>query len=52
MEKAIGRKQDAEGHPVGKGNVNPVLDMWEYEVDFWDGSVDVFTANIIVENMY
>ncbi len=47
-----GRKRDADGNPIGKRNVNPMLDTREYEVVFPDGVTDVFTANIIVaENL-
>ena len=31
---------------------NPILDTREYEVVFPDGATDVFTANIIAENLY
>jgi hypothetical protein len=30
----------------------PILDSREYEVEFPDGATDVFTANIIAENLY
>jgi hypothetical protein len=50
--KVIGRKRNADGHPVGKRNANPILDSREYEVEFPDGATDVFTANLIAENLY
>jgi hypothetical protein len=50
--RVIGRKRDADGNPVGRRNNNPILDTREYEVEFPDGSTDVFTANTIAESMY
>ena len=51
--KVVGRKRDADGNPIGKRQNNPaILDTREYEVVFPDGATDVFTANIIVENLY
>jgi hypothetical protein len=37
--------------PVGTRHANPVLDSQKYEVEFDDGSIAVYTANIIAENM-
>ena len=50
--KVTGRKRDADGNPLGKRHANPMLDTREYEVVFPDGATDVFTANIIAENLY
>jgi hypothetical protein len=50
--KVIARKRDADGNPIGWCNANPILDTQEYKVQFPDGATDVFTANIIAENMY
>ena len=50
--KVTGRKRDADGNPIGKRHCNPMLDTREYEVEFPDGATDVFTANIIAENLY
>ena len=50
--KVTGRKRDADGNPIGKRHSNPILDTREYEVEFPDGATDVFTANIIAENLY
>jgi len=50
--KVISRKRDADGNPVGRRHHNPMLDKREYEVEFPDGAVDTFTANLIAENMY
>ena len=50
--KVMGRKRDAVGNPIGKRHSNPMLDTREYEVEFPDGTTDVFTANIIAENLF
>jgi hypothetical protein len=50
--KVTGRKRDVDGNPIGKRHSNPMLDTREYEVEFPDGATDVFTANIIAENLY
>ena len=50
--KVTGRKRDADGNPIGKRHSNPILDTREYEVEFADGSIDIFAAHIIAENLY
>jgi hypothetical protein len=50
--KVVARARDSNNNPVGKANNNPILDTREYEVQFPDGSMDVYTANIIAENLY
>jgi hypothetical protein len=50
--KVVGWKRDADGNPISRRNANPILDSHEYEVKFLDGATDVFTANIIAENLY
>jgi hypothetical protein len=50
--KVISRKRDADGNLVGHRHHNPILDTREYEVEFPDGAVDTFMANLIAENMY
>jgi hypothetical protein len=49
--KVTGRKRDADGHPIGCRNSNPILDTHEYKVQFPDGATDVITANVIAESM-
>jgi hypothetical protein len=46
------RTKDDDGNPVGKRDANPILDTREYEVEFPDGSIDVYTANTLAEAMY
>jgi hypothetical protein len=50
--KVIGRKRDANGNPVGHANSNPILDTRVYEVEFPDGSVHDYAANILAEALY
>ena len=51
LTKVISRKRDADGKVVGKGNSNPVLDTRIYQVEFPDGAVAEYSANIIAENI-
>ena len=46
------RARDSEGDLFGNRNSNPILDTRSYEVEFPDGDVAEFTANVITENMF
>jgi hypothetical protein len=46
----VWRKVDADGKPSGLSNNNPILDTREYEVEFADGDVLEYAANVIAEN--
>ena len=48
----IGRKRDADGELIGNSHPNPILDTGLYEVQFDDGRVDTYSANIIAENIF
>ena len=48
----VSKKQDIDGHPIWRNNVNPILNLRQYEVNFDDGEVTEITANFIVERMY
>lgn len=50
--RVISRKRDSDGNLVGRQHSNPILDTREYVVEFPDGATDVFTANLIAENLY
>jgi len=50
--KVVGRKRDADGKEIGTRALNPILDTRKYKVEFPDGSTDVFTANVIAENLF
>jgi hypothetical protein len=50
--RVTGRKQGADGNPLGKANANPILDSREYEAKFHHGSTETFAANVIAESLY
>ena len=54
MAKAmvIGRKCDADGDLIGNSLPKQILDMGLYEVQFEDGRVDTYSANVIAENIF
>jgi hypothetical protein len=41
-----------DGQPIGKRNINPILDSRMYTVHLSDGSHHKLSANIIAENLY
>jgi len=50
--KVVRRKRDVDGTLKGTANTNPILDTRAYEVEFPDGEVSEYTANVIAENMW
>ena len=46
------RKRDSEGRPIGTANPNPILDTRVYTVEFPNGKIGKYAANIIAEHMY
>ena len=50
--RVISRARDSNGELIGKSNANPLLDTSVYEVEFEDGSVERYNANIIAEHIY
>ena len=50
--KVIRRTKDHEMKPVGLRNSNPILDTREYDVEFEDGEVGTYQANLISEHMH
>jgi hypothetical protein len=50
--KVIARKKDRDGNPVGRSNANPILDSCVLEVQFNDGVVKEFAANVIAKHIY
>jgi hypothetical protein len=51
--KAVGRKRDADGKEIGSRATNPILEtLVSTKVEFLDRSTDVFTANVIAENLF
>ena len=50
--KVVRRARDSSGELIGKAHNNPILDTSVYEVEFEDGSVEKYNANIIAEHIY
>ena len=50
--KVVQRARNPDGELVGKSSGNPLLDTSVYEVEFEDGSVERYHANIIAEHIY
>jgi hypothetical protein len=46
------RKRDNNGNPLGMRHENPLLDSRVYEINFDDGTVGEFQANMIAENIF
>jgi hypothetical protein len=49
--RVLKRTRDGDGIPTGCRNSNPILDTRQYEVQFPDGPVDTYTANVIAEKL-
>ena len=45
-------KRESDGTLKGMAHSNPILDTRTYEVEFPDGRIAKYSANIIAENMY
>lgn len=50
--KVIARHKDSHGNIVGNYDDNPILNSLVYDVEFPDGAVRQYSANVIAENMY
>ena len=46
------RSRGLDGEAVGHAHTNPFFDTSEYYMEFTDGSVEKYTANVISENMF
>ena len=46
------RAKGAYGETIGTAHTNPLFDTREYVVEFTDGSVENYYANVIAENMF
>ena len=46
------RSRGLGGEVVGLAQANPFFDTREYDIEFTDGSVDKYTANVMTENMF
>jgi hypothetical protein len=52
LGKVIGRKRDAEDNLIGTAHSNPIFDTRLYQVQFPEGQVEEYSANIIAQNLY
>ena len=50
--KVKGRSTDPDGRSVGTYDENPIMNTLVYDVEFPDGEVREYAANVIAENMY
>ena len=50
--KVIGPFKDNDGNFFGSYDYNPVLNTMVYDVEFTDGAVREYSANIIAENIF
>ena len=50
--KVIGRSKDADGNINGTYDLNPFANTMVYDVQFPDGQIKEYAANVIAENMY
>ena len=50
--KVTARAWDSAGKLFGKANSNLILDMRIYQVEFLDGSMAEYSANMIAENIF
>lgn len=51
MAKVIGCSIDAKGQVIGQWNENKLLNTLVYDVEFPDGNVKKYEANVIAENV-
>lgn len=51
MGKVVGRAVNTKGHTMGTYDNNPMLNSIIYDVEFPDGEIKEFAANILAENM-
>ncbi|MEL6803326.1 MAG: hypothetical protein AAFO91_05990, partial [Bacteroidota bacterium] len=50
--KVTKRKRGDDGRLIGARNENPIADTRIYEVEFTDGSVAEYSANVVAENVF
>ena len=50
--KAVDKKRDHDGNPIGKGNSKLILDSKKYELELYNMELINYTANFIAEHMY
>ena len=47
----VKRAKGFDGRPIGRKHENPLFDTRQYVVEFADGVVENYTANVIAENV-
>jgi len=52
IARVIGRKRDNNGNPIGQYNPNPLLDTTVLEVEFPDGTIQDYAANVVAEALF
>jgi hypothetical protein len=52
LGKVVGCKRDLDGNPIGKGHSNPIFDTRLYQVQFPNGHIEEYSANVIAQNIY
>jgi len=52
LGKVVGRKRDAEDNLIGTAHSNPIFDTRLYQVQFPEGQVEEYSANVIAQNLY
>jgi hypothetical protein len=52
IAKVTGCKRDSDGNPIGRYHPNPLLDTTVHEVEFPDGTVQDYAANVIAEALF
>ena len=51
MAKVVGRSVDSKGQVIGQWNENKLLNTLVYDVEFPDGNIKKYAANVIAENV-
>ncbi len=52
LGKVINCKRDADDNPIGTAHSNPIFDTRLYQVQFPEGQVEEYSANVIAQNLY
>ena len=50
--RVIKQSRGPDGEPIGRAHTNPLFDTREYDIEFTDGAIERYMANVIAENMF
>lgn len=50
--RVVKRHKNSDGKFIGRRHENPILDTRVYDVEFSDGSIKQYSANVIADNMF